>query len=69
MSTRTKDALRRAGRAAAIAAIAGVLLYFNPTVDGPLLLFGMLVNGMAWAAVAFFTVLAYRLARPATMRQ
>jgi hypothetical protein len=64
MSSRARDAVRRAARAAAIAAVAGVLLYFNPNADGPLLLLGMLVNGLMWAGVTFATVFIFRIIRP-----
>lgn len=59
------DALRRAGRAALIALVAGFALYSNPASSGPLLLVESIGAGIFWGAIAFAVVLTYRLLKPA----
>jgi hypothetical protein len=64
-SPRLARALRRAGRGAVIALVAGFVLYTNPSTHGPLLFVESLVNGVSWGIVTFAVILTYRLARPA----
>lgn len=61
---RLLDALRRSGRAALIALVAGTAVYTNPNSSGPALLIERLGAGLFWAIIAFAVVLAFRLERP-----